>query len=522
MEQNRQGNRRKMGRGHCRGALAVSAALLLALCSGGGPAYAREPMTAARESASVSTNALALDREQLFFDMTFGSRKVQEKPISVTNESGEDLVVYVRAETGHFLAGGEDFAASGIDGILEAALSEGETAELVISPREGVTPEESPCEDSFLLTTDTGLRRTILATAEAAYDEAVPELLVNGEPFSEKVYAGDVTLTARDGFLLAAHPEGPFAEEIVLPESKESTILCFQKEDGTVTRPQTVTISRNPGDEDAEKADLSENRWTEPLAMESWTTADVPKEPSAEALFGTVQYEYYDSGKRVLPERPNTPGFYFVRAMVPSENSTDPGLVSSYVAFQIKGVHAFGAPSFVWNEDHTSCIAVFSCLYEEGHREIIPAEVSVTKKDAACEEAGAVISTAQVLFHGKTYRDSYAVELPALGHRYTKALFSWSDDGSACEADFVCENDSSHVVSAGCRVTQTIGRKPTCTKEGELVRTASAVRPDGTPCSECRIEVLPAAHALVPEDGYYRCTVCGEKFADEEGTQEIH
>lgn len=513
-------NRRKMGNRQGRVLRVTAAALLFLLCAGGQKTYAREPETAVRESASVATQALSLDREQLSFSVTCGSRKVQGKRVTVTNESKEDLVVYVWSETGHFLAGGEVFVSSGTSGILEAKLAAGAAAELVITPKEGLSPEESPCEERFLLTSDTGLRRTLFVTAEVAYDEEKPELLADGEPLQEKTYAGSVPLTAADGSLLAERPEGPFAKEVSVPQGRDSITLYAQKKDGSVTQPQTVSIPREKN-EDLGKETVTENRWTEPLTMESWTMAEAPKEPSAKALTGTVQYEYYDSSKNALNKKPEAPGLYFVRAMVPSESSTGTSLVSSYVAFQIRDVHAFGVPYFVWNEGHSACSVVFSCLYEEGHREILPAQISVARRAATCEEAGAVVYTAEVTFRGTTYQDTCEAEIPALGHRYTKAHFSWSEDGSCCEVDFVCENDSTHAVSASCRVTENIVQEPACTQDGEKVLTASAVRPDGTPCSECRIVSIPAAHTLVRKDGHYRCEVCGKKFADAEGTQEI-
>ncbi|MGN1024569.1 MAG: hypothetical protein ACI4OJ_13775 [Lachnospiraceae bacterium] len=490
----------------------VTAAALWGIALAAFPAavLAKEPMWLTRESAAVQEKTLAADRESLSFSVTYGC-EAAEKKVILTNESGKDLTVYLRSEGAFFTAGGADFVPSATDGILEAVIPGGESTGLVLSPREDLAPGKAAYSEKILITGSDGSRAEILAGVTVSYDSKAPEILANGDPLTEETYKGDVVLTAKD-CLLSDDPDGPYQETWKVPEVESRVTLYARRENGAITAPVSVIIPRsNEVEEETPKA----NSWTVPLSIESWTIAEVPCEPIAEAAEGDVTFRYYDSGKNPLDDKPTKPGLYFVRAM--AGEGTDDELVSGFVAFSIEDAHAFGDPAFVWGSGHRSASAVFTCLYEEEHRQILPAKVTITQKAPSCEEVGACIYTAQVSFAGNVYEDTWEVEIPALGHAYEKAVFTWSEENSACRVEFVCTHDADHTVTSDCRVTKIITKEKTCTEAGEAVLTATALRPDGTVCSECRIVEIPAGHNPVQEGEQVICSDCGivlEKSAD--------
>lgn len=481
------------------GAAAVLWGSVLAACPVA--VSAKEPVWLNRESATVRQDALLLDRESLSFAVTYGLA-APEKKVVLSNASGGELTVYLRSEGSYFTAGGKDLAASSNPGILEAVIPKGGSTELVLSPREDLAPRDAAYRENILLTGSDGSRAEIQAKVTVSYDSEKPEILANGKPLTEEKLAGKVELTAK-GCLLSDDPKGPYQESWEVPENQQTVTLYAEREYGAISAPVTVTIPREEKEESAEKR----NVWTTPLSMESWTIAEVPCEPSAEAAQGEVTYRYYDSGKNLLQDKPSQPGLYFVRATAGEGTSQE--LTSGYVAFSIESAHAFGSPVFVWGSGHRSASAVFSCLYEEDHRQILPAKVTVRQDAPTCEEAGAYVYTAQVTFAGTVYEDTWEVEIPALGHDYSRAVFTWSEDNESCRVDFVCAHDAVHTVSADCKVTKNVTREKTCTEAGEAVLTATALRPDGTVCSECRIVEIPAGHNPVQDGDQVRCSDCG-------------
>ena len=63
--------------------------------------------------------------------------------------------------------------------------------------------------------------------------------------------------------------------------------------------------------------------------------------------------------------------------------------------------------------------------------------------------------------------------IPATGHDWGKATYSWSDDGKSCTATRVCNNDISHVETASAAVTAEQTKAPTCAVMGETTYTAT-------------------------------------------------
>lgn len=77
------------------------------------------------------------------------------------------------------------------------------------------------------------------------------------------------------------------------------------------------------------------NSWTVPLAIESWTYGDAPKQPSAQAQYGSVTYLYSGQADGTYTaEVPTEAGTWYVKAVVAAEGNYG-GLESEAVGFEI-------------------------------------------------------------------------------------------------------------------------------------------------------------------------------------------
>ena len=134
--------------------------------------------------------------------------------------------------------------------------------------------------------------------------------------------------------------------------------------------------------------------------------------------------------------------------------------------------HKYGTPVFIWSDDYGTAKAAFTCENDKTHVEMVKAKVISETVAATCETAGKITYTASLEFNGKTYTDSKEVGIPAIGHKYGKPVFTWSDDYSTAKATFTCENDNAHVLVKECVVTAK-SVEATCTKAGKTVYTAT-------------------------------------------------
>lgn len=122
--------------------------------------------------------------------------------------------------------------------------------------------------------------------------------------------------------------------------------------------------------------------------------------------------------------------------------------------------------------------------------------------------------------------------IPATGHDWGEAEWSWNEDGTAAAVRFTCKNDGEHIgepaVDMSHRTTPA-----GCTRGGEVVYTAKAAF-ENVPYTDSRTTVLDAlghevthVAALAPtetESGHtehWVCARCGLYFSDEALTQPI-
>ena len=136
--------------------------------------------------------------------------------------------------------------------------------------------------------------------------------------------------------------------------------------------------------------------------------------------------------------------------------------------------HKYGTPVFTWSDDYSVANATFTCANDKTHVKKVDAKITSETVAATCETAGKITYTASVEFNGKTYTDSKEVEIPAIGHKYSKPEFTWSKDYSTAEATFTCENDKTHLETVKAKVTsETVAA--TCETAGKITYTASVV-----------------------------------------------
>ena len=62
--------------------------------------------------------------------------------------------------------------------------------------------------------------------------------------------------------------------------------------------------------------------------------------------------------------------------------------------------------------------------------------------------------------------------IPAPGHDWGKAIYSWASDGSTCKAVRTCNRDPNHTEEAWATVTSKVATEPTCTANGSSLHTA--------------------------------------------------
>ena len=161
---------------------------------------------------------------------------------------------------------------------------------------------------------------------------------------------------------------------------------------------------------------------------------------------------------------------------------------------EIKAIgHKYGTPVFTWSKDYSTAEATFTCENDKTHVKKVDAKITSETVDATCETAGKNVYTATIEFDGKTYTDSKEVEIPAIGHKYGKPVFTWSDDYSVANATFTCANDKTHVKKVDAKITSKI-TDATCTKAGKTVYTATIEFDGKTYTDSKEIEIKAKGH----------------------------
>ena len=195
--------------------------------------------------------------------------------------------------------------------------------------------------------------------------------------------------------------------------------------------------------------------------------------------------------------------------------------------------HSYGEPTFVWADDYSSAVAVFTCSRCADEQTDDTVTVSVETVDPGCETAGQITYTAtatvnyyigDVLFDTVVYTDVKTVAIAALGHAWDEgeATIAATCTGAGITT-FTCtrcnETRLEAVDPLGHTPEDVAAVDPTCTTAGLTAGKKCSVC--GAILSGCET-VLPAGHTAVAipavaptctETGLtagVKCAVCGE------------
>ena len=132
--------------------------------------------------------------------------------------------------------------------------------------------------------------------------------------------------------------------------------------------------------------------------------------------------------------------------------------------------HAWGTATYTWT-DYTACTATRTCANDASHVDNQDATITSSTKAATCDNAGKIVYTAAFTAEGLTTQTKEET-IPAKGHNYGDAVYTWSEDNNSCTASRTCANDASHVETVTATVTsETVNA--TCNAAGSTVYTAT-------------------------------------------------
>ena len=139
--------------------------------------------------------------------------------------------------------------------------------------------------------------------------------------------------------------------------------------------------------------------------------------------------------------------------------------------------HDYGEP--VWSDwkevnGKWTATATFTCKHDSSHVATPEVTVSAESKDATCTTAGTVTYTASVELNGKTYTDptKKVVSGKALGHTYSKPVWSWNEDHTKATATFTCDR-CKEVTTVSSTKIDVEEEKATCTTDGKKTYTTT-------------------------------------------------
>jgi hypothetical protein len=92
---------------------------------------------------------------------------------------------------------------------------------------------------------------------------------------------------------------------------------------------------------------------------------------------------------------------------------------------------------------------------------------TVTTTEPACTEAG------ENVYICEKCGDTYTEPIPAKGHNWNNAIYTWSADNKICTAIRVCANDSNHVETESVNTTYAVTKQPTTANKGTGTFTAA-------------------------------------------------
>ena len=154
------------------------------------------------------------------------------------------------------------------------------------------------------------------------------------------------------------------------------------------------------------------------------------------------------------------------------------------------------------------------------HTEVIDARIEPT-----CETAGKIegkhCSVCNEVLEAQE-------EIPALGHEYGEATYTWNEDKTECTAERICTRDASHKETETVKTTNSVTKEVTCEEVGE--RTYTATFTNTAFAQQTTTEEIPATghkvgtaveenrvESTCTQEGHYDeviyCTVCNKEIS---------
>ena len=135
--------------------------------------------------------------------------------------------------------------------------------------------------------------------------------------------------------------------------------------------------------------------------------------------------------------------------------------------------HEWGAATYVWADDNSSCTATRVCAHDASHKETETKNSTLVPiTPATCTEAGVgkyVVEFENSAF-AKQEKDNIVID--ALNHDYQFDSFVWSEKWDSAQAKYVCSHDESHIELHEAKVDITT-IPAECETDGKMTFTAT-------------------------------------------------
>ena len=138
-------------------------------------------------------------------------------------------------------------------------------------------------------------------------------------------------------------------------------------------------------------------------------------------------------------------------------------------------VYDWYPPVYSWSGDNSNVTATRVSIIDEDMVETETVSVSYElAKAATCEAKGETTYTSAA-FENEAFavQTKTLEDVPALGHDWSEATYTWSDDNRSVTATRTCAHDSEHVETETATATAALTRSPTETQKGETTYSAS-------------------------------------------------
>ena len=186
--------------------------------------------------------------------------------------------------------------------------------------------------------------------------------------------------------------------------------------------------------------------------------------------------------------------------------------------------HNWSDVTYTWNDDNTSCTAerTCDCGAEESENGTVTAETT----EATCTEAGYTVYTATFTNTAFVKQEKTVAGEEKLGHDWSAASYTWSEDNASCTAERSCGRTDCGVTETETVTASKAVTEKTCTEAGYTVYTATFTNEafetqtktvDGEPATGHNFVVSGNAEGGIA----CTCTACGESYSEATGSDDF-